>query len=391
MVKYLLEFDPKNEPNRLKFYSSKYPNGIYFTEEKTKSIFEMIFKEESVDEHKKGNTVTINFDDYTLRIKNYNALSKLRERQKPNKAKSVAGKKELIALSIFTLATILSFKYGMGTTIKTDSDPIIPDDPKDGYEETSELQKDNLDLIYDNDQTLAATEKSKVDEPVSDYTPQAANKIYEINYNITPRTAEYFSYKEQARERYGKLIEEAAAINGLDPELLLDMCTAESLGLHSTTSNSTGDVGLFQINKGVWLNYTMRYYNYVTNQYETLTFTEENINNADMQPMLGALVYRDCLNNMDNNMLAALLGYNWGWPQAKNRIGDRLYDKTDHSYEDSFKINSTYDNYMEAVLSYHPAGKPIEIKTAPDANGKYETLEFHINNALQKNTDKTLG
>ena len=46
---------------------------------------------------------------------------------------------------------------------------------------------------------------------------------------------------------------------------------------------------------------------------------------------------------------------------------------------------------MEAVLSYHPAGKPIKIKTAPDANGKYETLEFHINNALQKNTDKTLG
>ena len=100
MAKYLLEFDPKYEPNRLKFYSSKYPNGIYFTEEKTKSIFEMIFKEESVDEHKKGNTVTINFDDYTLRIKNYNALSKLRERQKPNKAKSVAGKKELIALSV---------------------------------------------------------------------------------------------------------------------------------------------------------------------------------------------------------------------------------------------------------------------------------------------------
>ena len=46
---------------------------------------------------------------------------------------------------------------------------------------------------------------------------------------------------------------------------------------------------------------------------------------------------------------------------------------------------------MEAVLSYHPAGKPIEIKTAPDANGNYETLEFHINNALQINTDKTLG
>ena len=213
-------------------------------------------------------------------IKNYNALSKLRERQKPNKAKSVAGKKELIALSIFTLATIISFKFGMSSTLNQDIDPILPDDPKDGYEETSELQKDNLDLIYDNDQTLAATEKSKVDEPVSDYTPQAANKIYEINYNITPRTAEYFSYKEQARERYGKLIEEAAAINGLDPELLLDMCTAESLGLHSTTSNSTGDVGLFQINKGVWLNYTMRYYNYLTNQYETLTFTEENINNA---------------------------------------------------------------------------------------------------------------
>ena len=36
MAKYLLEFDPKYEPNRLKFYSSKFPNGFYFTEEKTK-------------------------------------------------------------------------------------------------------------------------------------------------------------------------------------------------------------------------------------------------------------------------------------------------------------------------------------------------------------------
>lgn len=215
----------------------------------------------------------------------------------------------------------------MSATLNQDIDPILPDNPKDGYEETVEPQKDNLDLIYENDQTLAATEKSKVDEPVSDHTPKAATKNYEINYNITPRTAEYLSYKEQAREKYGKQIEEAAAINGLDPELLLDICSAESLGFHNTNSNSTGDVGLFQINKGVWLNYTMRYFNYVTNQYETLTFTEENINNANMQPMLGALVYRDCLNNMDNNMLAALLGYNWGWPQAKNRIGDRLYDK----------------------------------------------------------------
>ena len=193
MARYLLEFDPKNEPKRLKFFSSKYPNGIYFTEEKTKSIFAMIFREKSVDEYKRGNTVTINFDDYTLRIKNYNALSKLRERQKPNKAKSVAGKKSLFALSVFTLASIISFKFGMSATLNQDIDPILPDNPKDGYEETVEPQKDNLDLIYENDQTLAATEKSKVDEPVSDHTPKAATKNYEINYNITPRTAEYLS------------------------------------------------------------------------------------------------------------------------------------------------------------------------------------------------------
>lgn len=391
MIKYLLEFDPKNEPDRLKFYSSKYPDGIYFTEEKTRSIFEMLYKETPTREQKRGNTVTINFDDYTLRIKNYNALSKLRDHQKPNRSKSVAGKKQIISLSIFTLAVILSLKFGSEIAKHQEVEAMLPEDPKTGYEEMTEPPEDNLGLAFDEEKIPDATEETKVEETTPDYTQNISTKSYEINYNITPRTQQYLSYKEDAREKYGKLIEEAAAINGIDPELLLDICAAESLGFHSTTANSTGDVGLFQINKSVWINYTMEYYNYVTEQYESLTFTEENIDNAEMQPMLGALVYRDCLNHMDNNMLASLLGYNWGWPLAKDRIGDQIYNKTDHSYEDAFRIDSTYKNYMEAVLSYHPADKPIEIKTAPDENGRYQILEFHINNALQKNTDKTLG
>lgn len=391
MEKYLLELDPKQDIKRLKLYSSKYPKGIYISEAKSKKLFDMIFSSTPKKESKRGKTLYFEFEDYDLKVDNYKLLDQKSSYQKPNRSKSIAGKTQVLSLSLFTLAVLFSLKFGGEVLNKQQEQEIPPEDPKLAYEQEykqeEKVPEKDLNIVYDEEITLPKV-GSKAEIKNDDISRE---NTYEIDFSITPRTREYMAYKEGARAKYGDLINEAAAITGLDSELLLDICSAESLGFHNTQSNATGDVGLFQINRSVWSGYTMRYFNYVTNQYEEYTFTDEDINNAQKQPLLGALVLRDSFNNLDNNMLAALQGYNWGWPEAKNRIGTNLSNKTDHSWEDAFRINSTYKNYMEAVLSYHPADTPIEIKTSPDENGKYETLEFNINNPLLKTNDKTLG
>lgn len=386
MSKKILELDPKVDAGRLVLYTDKYPNGIYISEEKTKKLFGMIFENNPKSQTIVGHNAYFEFDDYALRIKNFELLTKIKEKSKPNKSKSISARIKAFSLAALSVATLVTMKFG-GDFLKKqqDKETEIEDNPI-GYEQVVETPEPNLNLTYETNpqETTITEDKPKEEEIPFDYTP----KEYTIEYSIPPRTSEYLRYKEGARERYGTLIEQAAAINGLDTELLLDICAAESLGFHHVEANSTGDVGLFQINKSVWLGYTMRYYNYLTETYETYTFTEEDINNVEKQPMLGALILRECIDKLDNNLLAAIQGYNWGWPAAKKIVGDDLENRTDHSWEDEFKVNSTYKNYMEAVLSYHPADTPIEFKSAPDAEGRYHTYEYTINNPLLKNNSK---
>ena len=170
-------------------------------------------------------------------------------------------------------------------------------------QEDDEIKTQTLDIKYDQVETTM-TERTEL--------PTQVEYIEEI---VITREEDLSNSEKvnDIKENYMNEINEICELYGLNPNLMLAIASQESYGYHSTdTSNAA--IGLFQMEKGVWVGHTVNYINPYTGQTETITIQTSDLQDLKKNISLAFRYFKDeCLVNANGNVFVAIQYYNYGY------------------------------------------------------------------------------
>lgn len=192
---------------------------------------------------------------------------------------------------------------------------------------------------------------------------------------------------------YGETIETYAKKYGVDPKIMIAIATQER-GIHSDVMDRGGATGLMQIQNAVWLGENVTAYNYDTREYETVHIDKSKLSDVFYNIKIGCMYFQNCMNYMNNNILAAIQCYNYGYGNMQNVL-DRysfnsgktkkaiLEDVSDcgwMEYRTSIPENEGDRIYIENVISW--IGSTIDFEN-PTFSNKTNNITV-TNSPLQK-------
>lgn len=196
---------------------------------------------------------------------------------------------------------------------------------------------------------------------------------------------------ETAKEKYYEIIEKQARAYGIDPNLMLGICTQER-GVHSTKIDKGGGIGLAQIQYNIWNDedITANKYNEQTGKFEphTIHVTKSVMQNLETNIELGCMILQNYLINSNYNIPVAIQMYNMG-PSSIYKILNRYakdnnltVDEVLSNPEDlgwlDYRQNTPGDpEYLENVNQwiYDNTFKVINIKTGEDVQISFDNSQ----------------
>ena len=194
-----------------------------------------------------------------------------------------------------------------------------------------------------------------------------------------------------ANAYYSDAIEKYANMYGVDPKLALAIGTHER-GLHSSAVDEGGAIGLFQIQvRGSW-NWdgkTITAYNFDTNEYETVTITEEKVSDVFENIKVGCMMLQNLLTKYNYNIALAVTAYNYG-DNYLEKVLQKCSECTGFTIEQLCDLNNlewlSYRDiissgdplYLENVCKYIPNETVLKFKIPGKENLaiKYENLNY---------------
>lgn len=166
-----------------------------------------------------------------------------------------------------------------------------------------------------------------------------------------------------ARNLYYPLFEKYAEKYGLDVELVCAIATQER-GVHSSTIDVKGAIGIMQVQVNVWNNETIYAYDYLNDKQNVVHINLDDLRNVENNIEVGCMIFQNYLNEMNGNVIAALQSYNNGTGTVNNTIRSYCYScgKTkDEVLEENdlgwlsyrTSANPGDPSYIEHVLRYY--------------------------------------
>lgn len=307
----------------------------------------------------KDNYLSVEFEDYIININEtiavfskkgiaplVDAIKKYYERNalKDTKKKKVTRQnkhsgKKIIATSLL-IVLLLTLTYACKNEVKA----LFEEDWKnivsvEGLKESS---------INYSDETISFI------EPVYE-------EITKVSIDYGDRSDTDKAHKTKAY--YGDLIDKYSKRYGVDPNLVLAIATQER-GVHGTTVDKGGAIGLMQIQYNVWVGERISAYNFETGKRETFIVDDEKLADIDYNIKVGCMYLQNCMEYMDYNTVAAVQCYNMG-AGSMNKIlkaysadcgksvNEILSDPTDIGWLEYRNIIDMGDpDYIENVFSY---------------------------------------
>lgn len=178
---------------------------------------------------------------------------------------------------------------------------------------------------------------------------------------------------QNARNKYGELINKYSKMYGLDPKLVSAIAIQER-GEHSTVRDAGGATGLMQIENSAWVGGELSAYNFETNSWENIIIKEWMLSDLETNVKLACMIIQTNLNYYDYNILKSIQGYNFGYGNMQTVLNNYCMDcgKTkDEVLSDQYDTKWTeYRNlvdvgdseYLEHVLSYCGSDFNLEVK-----------------------------
>ena len=231
------------------------------------------------------------------------------------------------------------------------------------------------------------TEKVTNSQEIAFEDPEKIDAVFMIEADNLTDTEKYYV----ANAYYSDAIEKYANMYGIDPKLALAIGTHER-GLHSSAVDEGGAIGLFQIQvRGSW-NWdgkTITAYNFDTNEYETVTITEEKVSDVFENIKVGCMMLQNLLTKYNYNIALAVTAYNYG-DNYLEKVLQKCSECTGFTIEQLCDLNNlewlSYRDiissgdplYLENVCKYIPNETVLKFKIPGKENLtiKYENLNY---------------
>ena len=210
---------------------------------------------------------------------------------------------------------------------------VIPDENK----EMSKAEATPLNHVPDKPSPVVAT-----------YNPVTCDYRISLSFD-DERNDEKYQFVEA---NYSDLIEKYANVYGVDAKIIKAIATQER-GVHSSTIDPGGGIGLMQVQYNVWAGHELSSYNFETGEYETITVDGEKLQDLEYVIKIGTKIFRHYLERADYNVVAATFGYNKGITGVIATANNYLTDPEDLSWvEYARDLPNGDDFYPENVFRY---------------------------------------
>ena len=333
MNKFELYID-KNDRLTLDFYINQnddYPMAV-FKGEKCYSVISKLCEDRilQIRDNARTEEVSLTFKNAVLNISEYEQLLRKRgtgpikrnlskyyeeEKKKTFKPKKVKRQNKYVGKQIIAGAlvlTVLGVVVGKAIIDKPNALEDSPQETTIAYQ--TELPSEtiyeigNYEAIIEDSNSLNSTNSTDVEINNND--------SHEIDIYIDFEDTSDTSKAKKTRAYYGELLKKYSEMYGVDTEVIIGIATQER-GVHSEKKDPGGATGLMQLQNSVWIGNKITAYNYKTNKQETLLVKKEMLSDVNYNIKIGCMYFQNCMDYMNNNVLAAIQCYNYGLGNMK--------------------------------------------------------------------------
>lgn len=253
----------------------------------------------------------------------------------------------------------------------------------------------SLDELNDGDRETVSDERTNAEEleNLLNENDKMGGLYIDKEYTLDFKDRTDYDKANHTKEYYYDVIKKYAMMYGVSSDLLLGIAIQNS-DPGTNIVNNRGGVGLMQIHSENLNNTTIQAYNYQLGKKDYLFIDEDKIKDYKTNIKIGCMLFQNCLEYMDYNVIAALCAYNWGYDNTNTVINDYaksigstredVLKSSDIKWIDLYEKDKQNDiAFPRMVLSYLDVSKSFNnMMLASD--GRTQIVRTTVHNSLVK-------
>lgn len=429
----------ENDKIIARYYNDKSSNSfsnIYFGNDAKRFIADS-FKDSDIDIKLKGKNMIVYSDSRMTEFVNYSEvfnsdglnididgyLARRAGKAKGFKRKSKIGKVTgglaflmaiLILLKTTGFTTRLTNNNSSDTKEKSLFDTIFDGSLKDDVESflndrnltskpiepnsnvnTGDTSSSSLDELNDGDREYVSDERTNAEEleDLLNENDKKGSLYIDKEYTLDFKDRTDLEKGNHAELYYYNTINKYAKMFGVSSQLMLGIAIQNS-SPGTNLANNRGGEGLMQIHYDDLKNTYVYAYNYQLGTRDKLLVDDDKAKEYENNVKIGCMLFQNCLEYMNYNVIAALCAYNWGYADTDKVLNEyaasvgltreKVLDGTSTKWVDLYEGNRGNDMaFPRMVLSYLDLSKPFNnVRLAQ--NGETEIVRTTVHNSLVK-------
>lgn len=260
---------------------------------------------------------------------------------------------------------------------------------------TGDTSSSSLDELNDGDREYVSDERTNAEEleDLLNENDKKGSLYIDNEYTLDFKDRTDLEKGNHAELYYYNTINKYAKIYGVSPDLVLGIAIQNS-DPGTNVVNNRGGQGLMQIHYDEIKNTNIYAYNYQMGVIEKFYVDSENGKIFENNVKIGCMLFQNCLEHMDYNIIAALCAYNWGYDDTDKVLNDYaksigstradVLSSSDTKWIDLYEKDKQNDiAFPRMVLSYLDVSKPFNnMKLASD--GSTQIVRTTVHNSLVK-------
>lgn len=260
---------------------------------------------------------------------------------------------------------------------------------------TGDTSSSSLDELNDGDREYVSDERTNAEEleDLLNENDKKGSLYIDKEYTLDFKDRTDLEKKNHAELYYYNTINKYAKMFGVSSQLMLGIAIQNS-SPGTNLANNRGGEGLMQIHYDDLKNTYVYAYNYQLGTRDKLLVDDDKAKEYENNVKIGCMLFQNCLEYMNYNVIAALCAYNWGYADTDKVLNEyaasvgltreKVLDGTSTKWVDLYEGNRGNDMaFPRMVLSYLDLSKPFNnVRLAQ--NGETEIVRTTVHNSLVK-------
>lgn len=260
---------------------------------------------------------------------------------------------------------------------------------------TGDTSSSSLDELNDGDREYVSGERTNAEEleDLLNENDKKGSLYIDKEYTLDFKDRTDLEKGNHAELYYYNTINKYAKMFGVSSQLMLGIAIQNS-SPGTNLANNRGGEGLMQIHYDDLKNTYVYAYNYQLGTRDKLLVDDDKAKEYENNVKIGCMLFQNCLEYMNYNVIAALCAYNWGYADTDKVLNEyaasvgltreKVLDGTSTKWVDLYEGNRGNDMaFPRMVLSYLDLSKPFNnVRLAQ--NGETEIVRTTVHNSLVK-------